>query len=376
MFSGSYHPDDVRFLLHVVSLEPTAVAEKERLIQSGQRHYSEMIGPEMPPSPEYLRIFHEALAREQGRFARDLLVLARILAHTYPQGPITLVSLARAGTPIGALLGRILRQQLQRAAVHYSISIIRDRGIDEVALRYILDRHPPHSIAFIDGWTGKGLIAGELERAIRRFNQGQGTQLNPGLFTVSDLCGMARASATTEDYLIPCSILGATISGLISRSILNDRVVGAGDFHGCIYYNEMKSQDLSGWFLDVMTREVEQQWQQEAATGPSHSCSALAPRTLPFSPQEERIRLRERSENLLVQIRREHGVRDSRHIKPGIGEATRVLLRRVPGCLLLRDLDRAEVAPLLHLARVKDVPVHLRADLPYLAVALIQEVER
>ena len=48
MFSGSYDPDDVTFLLKPVRLEPTAVAEKERLIQSGRRHYSEMISREGP----------------------------------------------------------------------------------------------------------------------------------------------------------------------------------------------------------------------------------------------------------------------------------------------------------------------------------------
>jgi hypothetical protein len=48
------------------------------------------------------------------------------------------VSLARAGTPMGALLARALRWLGRTDVRHYSISIIRDRGIDENALAFIL----------------------------------------------------------------------------------------------------------------------------------------------------------------------------------------------------------------------------------------------
>ncbi|MFP3472223.1 tellurite-like stress resistance cysteine protease StiP, partial [Micrococcus sp. SIMBA_144] len=64
-----------------------------------------------------------------------------------------LVSLARAGTPIGVLIKRYLFYKYDQSFPHYSISIIRDRGIDEEALRYILNEHPGSSISFIDGWT-------------------------------------------------------------------------------------------------------------------------------------------------------------------------------------------------------------------------------
>ena len=50
MFSGSYLPEDVTFLLKPVHLESTDLVEKEQLIQSGQRHYSEMITREKLPS--------------------------------------------------------------------------------------------------------------------------------------------------------------------------------------------------------------------------------------------------------------------------------------------------------------------------------------
>src|SRR5262245_37589572 len=101
-FSGSYQREDVTFLLKPVRLEPTSVAENEWLVQTGRRHYSEMISAETLPSASYLRVFREAMAREKARFARDLLCLAGHIAAART-GSITLVSLARAGTPIGVL---------------------------------------------------------------------------------------------------------------------------------------------------------------------------------------------------------------------------------------------------------------------------------
>ena len=360
-FSGSYNSEDVTFLLKPVRLEPTEVAEKERLIQSGRRHYSEMISRENLPSPPYLRVFHEAAAREKGRFARDLLTLARRIAADRP-GRIAVASLARAGTPVGVLLGRTLRRLLGRSASHYSLSIIRDRGVDETALHHILSRHPAESVVFVDGWTGKGVIAAELRRAIEQFNVRNGAALDPGLYAAADLCGAAAFAASAEDYLIPSSVLGATVSGLVSRSILNDAVVGPGDFHACLFYQEFTPADLSRWFVDEVYGEIERQAHAEEA--PADGVDA-----------EGRARLRRISEDFLADMGRRFGVRNVHHVKPGLGEATRVLLRRVPDRLLLRDPGRPEVAHLLVLARERDVPVDVDPALPYAAAAIIKEID-
>lgn len=360
MFSGSYHPEDVVFLLRLVDIDSTPVAEKERLIQSGRRHYSEMISFERLPSREYLELFHRATDQNRIRFARDLIGLAQGIARMRP-GPVTVVSLARAGTPIGALVCRILRRRLERPVAHYSISIIRDRGIDGVALDFILERHRPETLLFVDGWTGKGVIARELRASVEAYNKETGLALDPGLYTVADLCGAAAGAATDEDYLIPSSILGATISGLVSRSILNDAVVGPGDFHGCRYYREFEPHDLSRWFVETITEEIERQW----AHGPGQPHWVDAPRS---------AILRQASERFLEDVRCQYGVRDPNHVKPGIGEATRVLLRRVPDRVLVRDADSPSVAHLLLLAKEKGVPVVSTPGLQYNAAAIIKDV--
>jgi hypothetical protein len=358
MFSGSYSPEDVTFLLRPVRLESTDILEKERLIQSGQRHYSEMISRERLPSERYLQTFHAALERERVRFARHLLVLA-VLIDRARTGPITLVSLARAGTPVGVILTRVLRARFGRAVTHYSVSIIRDRGIDEVAVKFILDRHAAESVVFVDGWTGKGVIAEELERAIRDFNRRHGTNLDPGLYAVADLCGRAVAAATTEDYLIPSSVLGATISGLVSRSILNREVVGPGQFHGCLLYEEFRPHDLSTWFVDQMVDVVAR----------IESAAGEVPRPADLAAS------RAKNRDFVTNTMQRCGLRDVNHLKPGIGEATRVLLRRVPHLLLLRDPGLPELAHLRLLAQEKNVPMEIDPHLPYLATALIRELD-
>ena len=69
-FSGSYDPDDVIFLLKPAIIAATPVAEKERLIQSGARHYSEMLSAERAPDARYMRLYRAALAdnAEEGEF--------------------------------------------------------------------------------------------------------------------------------------------------------------------------------------------------------------------------------------------------------------------------------------------------------------------
>ena len=74
----------------------------------------------------------------------------------------------------------------------------------------------------------------------------------------------------------------------------------------------------------------------------------------------------------MTALAQRHAVPDLNFIKPGIGEATRVLLRRVPRLLVLRDPEAPDVAHLKLLAAEKSVPCIVDARLPYQAVSLIQ----
>lgn len=356
-FSGSYRQEDVRFLLKPLPLQQVVtVAEKETLIQTGAKHYSEILSPETLPSRRYLNLFSHACRANRRKMARDCTVLASLIAERR-KGDIVIVSLARAGTPVGVILKHLLERVFGRRPAHYSVSIIRDRGIDQVALEYILSRgHAPESIVFVDGWTGKGVISRELAKWIGIFNEQHQVRIDPGLFVLSDLAGAAACASSSSDYLIPSSILNATVSGLVSRSILND-AIGAGDFHGCVYFRHFAPHDHSRQFADAMLK----------AAGELVAAEGLPKPDAPDSSQAAQV-----SRQCLHHIARVHGVADINLVKPGIGEATRVLLRRVPRLLILRDPAAADVAHLKLLAGEKAVPVTVDRTLPYAAVSLIR----
>lgn len=357
-FHGSYAAGDVTLLLQPLSLQPIEdLAEKERLIQSGQRHYSEMISPERPPSPAYLALFHQAVADHAGRMARDLVHLARRIRAARPAG-VTLVSLARAGTPVGVLLRRLLAEFWAIDAPHYSISVIRDRGVDAQALDHILARHPARSLVFVDGWTAKGAITTTLRSSLAAFSQSRGTPLAPELFVLSDLAGLACGCGSTDDYLIPSALLNASVSGLVSRSILNDQI-RPGQFHGCLFYADWQAHDLSRWFIDRVLAEV------------APNRAAWLSEDLPAIDAGG---ARLRSEAMIRALCERYRLATAHFVKPGIGEATRALLRRTPSVLLLRNPASAEVRHLVQLAQERAVPIEADPALALHAVALIRSL--
>lgn len=95
--SGSYAPGDVHFLLQAVQMSITDIKEKERLIQSNQKHYSEMISQEHAPSDVHKSLYARALVQNGARMAADVQSLALALNATYTGASITLVSFVRAG---------------------------------------------------------------------------------------------------------------------------------------------------------------------------------------------------------------------------------------------------------------------------------------
>lgn len=344
---SSYDREDVIFLLKDITglVEPKPAAERERLIQSG-RHYCEMLPLEYVPSAVYMETYREALRHFAGPVAAAVARLAeKILKRR--GASVVLVSLARAGTPIGILLKHYIRKQYKITVPHYSISIIRGRGIDHNAMKYLLGQYEPGQLLFVDGWIGKGAILGELKREMESYEG-----VSPELAVVADPANMTDLCGTHEDLLIPSSCLNSTVSGLVSRTFLRDDIIGAADFHGAVYYGELAGADLSYDFIRTI----------EAEFGRGDDL-----------PEEktEGTGLEE-----VHEIASRYGIADINLIKPGIGEATRVLLRRVPWKVLIREERSADpsLAHLFRLAEEKGVPVEPYPLRHYNACGLIQKL--
>jgi hypothetical protein len=359
-FSGSYAPEDVTFLLKRVRMSPTPVEEKERRIQTGAAHYSEMISEEARPDTRYLAIFEEACRTGVPRLARGVRALTGqvldLVRAGRLNGEVTLCSLVRAGVPYGVLL----RRDLERAGLdvaHFGVSIIRDRGLDAVAMRHVLARRPADGVIFVDGWTGKGAIANELDRSWRAI-----AGLAPLLAVIADPCGRADLCASREDWLIPSGILGGNVSGLISRSILRSDLIGEDDFHGCLLLDHLTDLDVSAAFVDRVDAQL-----RGMAAG-----DAMEPDAGPDAAG----RFRAAAEETVSAIVSRFGVRNLNRIKPGIAEATRAVLRRRPDFVLLRSAGGdPDLAALIHLCERDKVPLLAGSALtgPYRAVTLIQE---
>jgi hypothetical protein len=239
---GSYVASDVTFLLRLTKLESTDLAEKERLIQSGQRHYSQMLSIESPPSNEHQTLYQQALNTGLERLATEVQMLALALKAKRPQRPIVLVSFVRAGIPLAIILRRALLD-LGVECVHYGVSIIRDKGIDTAALNWIETQHNFEDIVFVDGWVGKGAIFTQLQASL-----GQRYTDEIPFVVLADPTGKAWLSASGDDWLIPSGVLGATVSGLISRSVLPDD----GGWHYCMLYEHLREYDQSQAFIETV----------------------------------------------------------------------------------------------------------------------------
>ncbi len=73
------------------------------------------------------------------------------------------------------------------------------------------------------------------------------------------------------------------------------------------------------------------------------------------------------------QIQLDYGLSSINLVKPGVGETTRVLLRRVPWRILVRDDDLPEHRHIRLLAAERGVPVEVSPGLAYSCVGLIKE---
>lgn len=368
-FSGSYLPSEVTLLLDIVSADSVndiSPTQKEALIQSGQRHYSDMLTLEKPPSATHEALYNQALMAGKQRMANDVTNLAFSLHQLFhacvsASQPLILVSLVRAGLPIGVLLQKALSDasaSYALASQHYGVSIIRDRGLDPVALQYILQQHPRSPIVFVDGWTGKGAIYGELQRSLAKitdkrqqaqlFHQGDGVI---PLVTLADPAGVAWLSASNDDWLMPASLLNSTVSGLISRTLYREPSDG---LHQAVYYDKLQPWDRSGEFIQT----IDALRQQTPLSTP------LTGKLLPIFA----------TQSVIDDLAARFAISNRNRIKPTIAEATRAILRRDPECVLVNEMaDGQDTALLRHLCEEKNIQVIADASIaPYQAVTIIK----
>lgn len=364
---GSYAREDVAWLLKDLSganLEAD-IAEREQRIQAGVAHYAESLPIEYQPDTAYRELFDRVLDESARRLALAVGTVAELVVAERGTG-IALASLARAGTPIGVLIRRWLGTgHSDRPALdipHYAVSIVRDRGIDTVALDYLAANHDPASVVFVDGWTGKGAITRELTAALDAYHAAGGARFDDDLAVLADPGQCVRTYGTRDDFLIASACLNSTVSGLVSRTVLNRELIGPGEFHGAKFYAELAGADVSGRLIDTVTAAFDSVRDQVSGRVAAVRAGDREPTWAGWDSVER--------------VRSEYGIGSVNFVKPGVGETTRVLLRRVPWRVLVREADAAEHAHIRLLAQARAVPVEVVPELAYSCMGLIKDVQR
>lgn len=355
---GSYRLEDVVFLLKDISgLVPEIDnAQRERAIQSGT-HYSEMLPIEYQPKPGYLELFHSMLETTAPKIARAVALVAEQIIKKRGT-KIVLASLARAGTPIGILIKAYVAMKYHIQLPHYSISIIRGKGIDENALLYMMQQHPDCKIQFVDGWTGKGAITRELREACQAFNEKYDVTLEPDLAVLADPGHCVSLYGTREDFCIPSACLNSTVSGLISRTVHRSDLIAEFDFHGAKFYRQWLPEDVSQLFVDRIIAH----FSELDATVAIHAEKILTQQSAPTWAGLETIK----------ELQALFQIPDVNMIKPGVGETTRVLLRRIPWKILIDSYQNPNLAHILLLAKDRGVAVEEFAGRSYSCCGLIK----
>jgi hypothetical protein len=271
-----------------------------------------------------------------------------------------LVSLARAGTPVGILMRRWAKRMRGIDVPHYTMSIVRGVGLDQTALRYLAARYDPARIMFVDGWTGKGAIGRELTAALAAFAETDGIVFSDDLAVLADPGHCVRIFGTRDDYLIPSACLNSTVSGLVSRTVYSRELIADDEFHGAKFYSELAGSDVSREFLAAIERHF------DSVTDTVRlglEAAATADRTPTWAGWAEVERVSE-----------QYGIHNVNLVKPGVGETTRVLLRRVPWKILVNPDALDDMRHVLLLAEQRGVEVELVAGLPYSCIGLIHPV--
>lgn len=346
--------DDCIFLLKDLTneIKEITIKEKEELIRSGV-NYSEMISKENEPSEDVRNIFLNMLKRDKKLIAYYVAKISEIIYREKGKN-LVIVSLARAGTPYGILIKKYLKFKYSLDIPHYSISIIRGKGIDVNALKYILGEHKEGKIQFVDGWTGKGSITKELDKSISKFNEENNTNIDNSLAVISDPAKLCRICGTREDFGIATCCLNSTVSGLISRTIHNEKYVGENDFHGAktLYY--LKEYDYSQYFIDEIVNVFKD-----------------------VKICEEDLKLefenKEYSVGVTNKIREVYDVNNINNIKLSVGESARVLLRRDPRIVLVKNKNDRNIEHIIKLAEEKGVEVIECRLSDYNCISIIKE---
>lgn len=345
---GSYREQDVSLLFADLTCAPGCAAAGCAV--PGCMAAGRVPAPEYQPGSGYLSEVSELIASSAARIALLTATLGELILSRRGR-QVVLVSIARAGTPVGVLLRRWFREHHGLEVPHYTVSISNGVGLDLNAVSWICRRHDPALLQFVDGWTSKGTVG----RALRAAAASLDSVVDPRLAVLCDIGWCTDIFATRDDTLMPHACLGAAMSGLLSRTFAGPDASRADSFHAVVAYRELAGDDLSNVFLDAVSAH----YPLIAARVPA---SVRAARLEPRPDYRGSMDARD--------LARRFGSGNLDLVNIGLSEAARAFFRRKPRLLIVKTGHDDQAAHLLRLAAARGVPVRHEPALRFRAALL------
>lgn len=326
---SSYDEKDVKMLIKDLTgiAKPVSLEEREKLVADGAFERSIMI-KEYPISQEYQDEVWSSMAQYDTQTAIAVMSLGTQL-YMAKGDNLVLVSIIRAGIPVGILLKRWIKFRYGVDVPHYAISLVK--GLDDNAMKYILMRHNANGIQFIDGWTGKGTVARELIESAKSYEG-----VDASLAVLSDAIGVSKYCGIRRDFAVPSAPLNATATGLVSITVFGNDMVGADDFHGAMYLEDLKPMDMSVDFINHIAGRFKELSKIFKFEDVEFEHAVLVDEITPVAKDLNK---------------------DKKLLNPGVNEAARAILRRDLEALLVSSKNDFDVQCISTLARMKGVPV-------------------
>lgn len=135
---------------------------------SGQtKGWERWVKPSPEPKPD--KILNDLLMKSlslHGPFLSGLheRLVVKIIDQIDPER-LLLIGILRAGLYVSTGLSRRLEYRGYRVPV-VALALFHEAGVDQIALKRIMRDYPDKIPVFVDGWTGRGVVARELKQSV------------------------------------------------------------------------------------------------------------------------------------------------------------------------------------------------------------------
>ena len=165
--------------------------------------------PEPKPDPGLKRIVMQMMREQAGTLcALHDRLLEKILNAVPASQAIVFVSILRAGVFVARGLAERLKRHGYSEAPVTALGLFHEAGFDFSAFTAIIRDYPGCFPVFVDGWTGRGVVARELKKAYVEWKKDIGEKGLPGTPLLATLVDPGRHGdlyGTERDTPVPCA---------------------------------------------------------------------------------------------------------------------------------------------------------------------------